>query len=170
MNIVFNRKLLQCQDAHGVDIKSDIVISDGFEQTYYIIRIKDLFSGCEELTILLKTDLELNFLPLLYFQEESNLLITGLQNRVLFIDTKKKAVAHDIYLDFPLFYVYYIKENDSFIFVTECEILNYSRNGEVLHSCFAHDVITGTKIENNQLSLKTDSSKVVIDLVSWAIK
>ncbi len=172
MNYVFNKKMIQCLDAHGIEIKADITISESFggEETSFIIKVRDLFSLSEELSILLTTDLSLSFLPALIYQEMSDLLIIGLQNRTLFIDVKNKAVIQDVYLEFPLFYIYYVKENNSYLLVTECEVLNYSCKGERLHSFCPNDIITETLIDNNQLRLKTDSKKTaVVDLISWTI-
>ena len=172
MNFVFNKKMIQCLDAHGIDIKADITISDDREETSYIIiiKVRDLFSLSEDLSILLKTDLSLSFLPALIYQETSDLLIIGLQNRTLFIDVKNKTVIQDVYLEFPLFYIYYVKESNSYLLVTECKVLNYSGKGERLHSFCPNDIITETTIDNNQLRLKTDSMKTaVVDLISWTI-
>ena len=170
MNFVFNKKMIQCLDAHGIDIKADITISDDREETSFIIKVRDLFSLSEDLSILLKTDLSLSFLPALVYQETSDLLIIGLQYRTLFIDVKNKTVIQDVYLEFPLFYIYYVKENNSYLLVTECEVLNYNGKGERLHSFCPNDIITETTIDNNQLRLKTDSMKTaVVDLISWTI-
>lgn len=169
MNFIFNRKILQCLKTEDKAIKADIIISETFEENSFILKIKDLFSGFEDISVLVTTDMTLSFLPVLIYQEEKNLLILGLQNRVLFIDTRRKTVIGETYTEFALFYIYNVKENNSFLLVTECEILSYNDNGELLHSFCTNDVILDSVAIDNQLRLKTESINVVIDLITWVI-
>lgn len=169
MNYVLDRKILQCVEAHDGAMDADIIVSEAFEETSFIIRIKDLFSGSVDLSVLVTTDTTLSFLPLLIYQEEKELLLIGLQNRALFIDTRRKIVLQDVNFSFILFFIYNVKENNSFLLVTECEILSYNGNGELLHSFCTNDIIIDSVVIDNQLHLKTESKSFVINPITWQI-
>ena len=169
MNIVYNKKILQCQKVPDKGIAANITVCETFEEQAFLVRIKDLFSSVVELSVLITADSELSFIPILIFQEERNLLLIGLQNRILYIDTKRKIVIRDIYLDFILFYVYNIQKNNSFLLVTECEILIFDDKGNLLRSFCTNDVITESMVTDTQLRLKTESMNAAIDLITWSI-
>lgn len=147
--------------------QADIDVTETFDTNRFIIYIKELFSGDITLSILISTESDLSYLPTVLLLEKEQILIVGLESRLLFISVSDKRVKHIVNLDVALFFIYNCIENNALLAVAECAVFLYDYNGLLLHCLYTNDIIISTQFQEALLTIKTDSEEYIVDLLKW---
>jgi hypothetical protein len=136
---------------------------------YYVIIVKDLFSGNHQWSISFTIE-QYSLMPSICVLNEMSLIVIGHSSNVVFINTTNKSVLSCIELDSPYFYFYFHQPQQLFIIVYETGVIASDTKGKILWK-YACDIIVDSNISDNNVTIiDFDNKTTTFDLVNGILQ